>query len=334
MRPGMRYAAAAMLVLGAIALRNVFDDWLPHGYPFMLSFGAVIASAALFRRGPGLFATGIAAVLSASVFYTPTEVVRVGTPGHLLSLAMFLTIAGSSTLMIGWMQEALDQLQVEKSRNILMLREFRHRSRNDLGSLVGMLLLRARGAESDGAREALREAASHALALARIHTRLSTAAPSGVHGAAVDVCDFVGGICEDLRETLFGNGLRPISLEVSAISAIISTERAVALGLVLNECVQNAAKYAFPDEGQGRIGITFACDGEHFVLRVEDDGIGIIEPMPCDPPRGGLGTRLLRALAAQLRGRFERHSRPDYPGTECILRFPISAPAPLHIAPH
>jgi two-component sensor histidine kinase len=76
--------------------------------------------------------------------------------------------------------------------------------------------------------------------------------------------------------------------------------------------------------------VQFRRDGREFVLSVEDDGIGVPQEgeldraPPAVPPRGsGLGTRLLRALAAQLRGSFTRGAGPDGTGTVAELRFPV-----------
>jgi two-component sensor histidine kinase len=104
----------------------------------------------------------------------------------------------------------------------------------------------------------------------------------------------------------------------------------VQLGLVLNETVTNALKYAFPEGRAGTVRVRFVREGEDFVLTVADDGIGL--PQEGDvterrPRRGsGLGTRLLSALAAQLRGTFTRRPGENGVGTVAELRFPVKAP--------
>jgi two-component sensor histidine kinase len=77
----------------------------------------------------------------------------------------------------------------------------------------------------------------------------------------------------------------------------------------------------------------FAREGSEFVLTVADDGIslppeGELEGAPpAAPARGsGLGSRLLRALAAQLRGRFARHVGPCGRGTVAEPRFAAAKP--------
>ena len=112
--------------------------------------------------------------------------------------------------------------------------------------------------------------------------------------------------------------MRPISVEVSAESHRLSLNRAVPLGLIINELLTNALKYAFPGDREGRIRIVFERKDEDFHLCVCDNGVGFPEGARAE----GLGTRLVRALSAQLGGRLRIESRAS--GTECTLVFPCA----------
>jgi two-component sensor histidine kinase len=120
---------------------------------------------------------------------------------------------------------------------------------------------------------------------------------------------------------------------VEAESHVVYNERAVQLGLVLNETVTNALKYAFPDDRAGTVHVRFFREGADLVLVVADNGVGLPADGDTDgrrsdalPRSTGLGTRLLQALAAQLRGSFARGPGPDGVGTVAALRFPVDAP--------
>ena len=127
--------------------------------------------------------------------------------------------------------------------------------------------------------------------------------------------------------------MRPVALIAEAESHSLDTERAVHLGLVLNELVTNALKYAFPDNAAGTVRVAFHRDGRSFLLSVADNGVGLPAE---DPPAGaaagtrplgtGLGTRLLQGLAAQLRGTLSRRSGENGSGTLAELRFPVAEP--------
>jgi two-component sensor histidine kinase len=170
------------------------------------------------------------------------------------------------------------------------------------------------------------------MALARVHTRLARNARDDA--ASVDTQDFVGGLGADLQAAQTGEGLRPVALSVAAESHTLDAERAVQVGLVLNEAITNALKYGFPDERAGTVRVTFVRDGAEFVLTVADDGVGLSEDdsaegrTPSSPRGTGIGTRLLRALAAQLRGSFSRRLGEDGVGTIAELRFPADPLSP------
>ena len=335
-----RYATTIAFVAAIFLLRWVADPVLPQGYPFLLASMAVLLSAALFNHAAGLIATGFSALLENWFYLPPTGSLAVQNQGDVVGLGLFAAVGTAISLTIEALhraladrQQAMDGLRRSEERRGLLLQEFRHRTRNDLHSLVGLLHLRARAAPSEAAREGLREAADHALALARVHTLLAEG--SGVGGdegsdtAVVDTRRFIEGLCADIGTALTGEGLRPVALIPEAEAHMLDSERAVPLGLVLNEAVTNTLKYAFPEDRAGTVRVCFAREGEEFVLAVCDDGIGL----PAEgemtgsssalAARGsGLGTRLLRALAAQLRGSFSRQSGEDGHGTAAILRFP------------
>ncbi len=318
-------------MFGVFLLRRLMDPLLPENYPFLLFFWAILLSASIFDRGSGFLATGLSALLALIFYLRPFDQPTALTVQNMVALVMFIAVGVAMTMILEALHRAVDNLHRSERARELLLNEFRHRTRNDLQSLVGILRLRAAGAPSEAGRDGLNEAADHAMALARIHTRLAPDSASGDDPATVCTRDFILGLCADLEAALLGPELRPVALAVEAEAHPIPTERAVQLGLVLNETVTNALKYAFPEGRAGTVRVHFARQGEEFVLTVADDGIGLPEEGNATgrrPPRGsGLGTRLLSALAAQLRGRFMRRPGEGGVGTLAELRFPVRAPA-------
>jgi two-component sensor histidine kinase len=84
-------------------------------------------------------------------------------------------------------------------------------------------------------------------------------------------------------------------LECDCDPCRVNTHDAVSLGLVVNELVTNAVKYAFPDGRAGLIRVSLTCDGPRATIRVVDDGVGL----PPDVVEG-LGLRLVRSLCRGL----------------------------------
>jgi two-component sensor histidine kinase len=116
-------------------------------------------------------------------------------------------------------------------------------------------------------------------------------------------------------------GVRPVALRVQAQDVPLSSTQAVPIGLIINELVENALKYAFPDERGGDIRVEFEALGDILVLTVADNGIGM------SPTRKtGGGTRIIGSLVQQLGGQLEQGAGP---GTTVAARFPRQAPAEM-----
>ena len=95
-------------------------------------------------------------------------------------------------------------------------------------------------------------------------------------------------------------------------------DTAIPCGLILNELVSNALKYAFP-EGKGMITITMTdTEAGHYELVIKDNGIGMPASFELDQS-GTLGVQLVKGLVEeQLEGEWELQR---HPGTTWRIRF-------------
>ena len=112
-------------------------------------------------------------------------------------------------------------------------------------------------------------------------------------------------------------------LTLKADTIEIDPDRAVAIGIVVNELVMNAVKYAYPD-GAGPIHVELQAQGDDLMLSIADDGVGL--NVKTDPRSTGMGQRIVTAMASKLEASVERDS--SHAGTRIVLRFRrINAPA-------
>jgi two-component sensor histidine kinase len=338
--PWARYAMTTALVLLAFGARHLLAQTVPFGgYPFLLFFPAIILSAMLFDRGSGLLAVILSAALADFFAIEPVGSFAIERPSDWLAFLIFV-VSGLATatliesfhrvyhelsLVHHRLQAAHDELtrahegvrNSERQKDILM-QELSHRTKNDLMMVSALVQMQSRTIADEGARAILASARERIHVIGRVHDRLTRRAGSVV----VDVHDFICGLCDDLRSTIVGS--RPVALLCDIGKHSISHAQSVALGLIANELITNAVKYAFPDDRDGTIRVTFERRDGEFCLRVEDDGVGMPKAPNADG-NPGTGQRLVRALALQLRGRFEY--MPRDPGTAFAVTFPSEAEA-------
>ena len=105
-------------------------------------------------------------------------------------------------------------------------------------------------------------------------------------------------------------------LTLNAEPIEIDPDRAVAIGIIVNELVMNAVKYAYPD-GAGPIHVDLTSGGDDLELSIADEGVGLTARS--DPRSTGMGQRIVGAMAAKLEATIERDG--DHAGTRIVLRF-------------
>jgi Histidine kinase/GAF domain len=149
---------------------------------------------------------------------------------YLAAFAGLLGLAIERQQADAGLQEALDH-------KVMLTREISHRVKNSLGSVVGLLRVQARSAQSPDVQNALKDAASRITTIAEVHDHLWRSSKIGY----VDIADFAGELCSRLHKAASGH---KVSCNFS--HQMISADKAIPLGLLINELVTNAVKHAYP----------------------------------------------------------------------------------------
>ena len=191
-------------------------------------------------------------------------------------------------------QHADAELKEALDHQAMLTREMSHRVKNSLASVVGLLRVQGRNAESEDVRNALKDAASRITTIAQVHDHLWRSTRIGF----VDIADFAGELCRKLQETM----AHKISCAFDPL--MISADKAIPLGLLINEIVTNSAKHAYPD-GSGDIRVSGARHGTDLRVEISDQGVGLPTEFDIDQPRASLGFKVIKSLIAQLEGRIE-----------------------------
>ncbi|WP_404337188.1 sensor histidine kinase [Sphingomonas sp. MMS12-HWE2-04] len=208
-----------------------------------------------------------------------------------------------------------EELRASNARLETLLKEVNHRVANSL-QLVSAFVHMQAGVLSDGAaRAALTETQQRIQAIAQVHRRLYSS--NNVELVSMD--DYLEALVAELEQT-WSTPSSPRRLRLVAEPILLKTDRAVSLGVIVNELVSNACKYAYAPDTSGEVRISLALESDaRFRLSVEDDGEG----MPKDGSiRGtGLGTKLIRSMVASLQADLSFDSA--HSGVRAVVRAPV-----------
>jgi len=205
---------------------------------------------------------------------------------------------GAPAYMLGACLDVTERRRVQEERDAalekqtLLLKELGHRVKNHLGMIVSLLRLKQSRQTDHAAAEDFARAIERINTIAYLHDRLYR---SG-NVENVDVEKYLGDICDNLQASLLADtGIR-IVREVEPFA--FHVDQAVPIGLIVNEVITNAFKYAFAPGEDGQITVRLRVRGERATLTISDNGRGF------GPNRTqGVGTRLVRALAEQIGAR-------------------------------
>ena len=194
----------------------------------------------------------------------------------------------------------------------MLLQELTHRVKNSLQLIASIVRIEARSVSSAQGKAALERVSHRITALGQFYSKLTEADTF----EAVDAATYLDELCRNLIASVYQDGDAFIMLKTDIESELLPTDRAISIGLIVNELVTNAVKYGFPGEEKGTIMVTLKRLPGELRLTVADDGQGL------DPRRAdsGVGGRLVDAFAEKLGGQVERKS--DSQGTTVHLILP------------
>jgi len=209
---------------------------------------------------------------------------------------------------------AEEQLRESNERLQAMLHEVNHRVANSLQLVSAFVHMQARSVCNEDAKAALADTQRRIAAIAQVHRRLYTA--DSVN--RVDMADYLRALLAELEEA-WSTDEAPRTLTLDAEPLTLGTDKAVAVGVIVNELVSNACKYAYPPTAPGEVRVALKAQDDKFLLRIEDDGRG----MPVDGVvKGtGLGSKLVGAMATTLKASI------DYETTDRGVRVTLVAAA-------
>lgn len=178
----------------------------------------------------------------------------------------------------------------------VLLKEIHHRVKNNLQIVCSLLNMQSDSFEDENTRRAFGETRNRVRSMALIHEQLYQT-PDLAH---IDLGEYLETLVASIQRSVNHEGKRvAFALDCGAVS--LDIDRAVPCGLIVNELVTNAIKYAFPNEQNGTIALELRAENGAAILTVHDNGHGMkadFDPQESD----SIGLQLVYALTEQLEG--------------------------------
>jgi two-component sensor histidine kinase len=177
----------------------------------------------------------------------------------------------------------------------VLMKEIHHRVKNNLQIISSLLDIQSLSLQNNKAAKAIREGRNRVQSMALIHQYLYQ--EDNIRGIWVE--DYI----KTLTENLFASyNINPdkVRLQTDIDRINLDVDSVIPVGLIINELVSNALKYAFNDAANGTLFISLKQKDNYLDLMVRDNGKGFPE-IPGDTKDQSFGLQLIRAFAQKLK---------------------------------
>jgi PAS domain S-box-containing protein len=182
----------------------------------------------------------------------------------------------------------------------LLLKEVHHRVKNNLQIISGILKLQSMRIHDPQAQEIIQECRNQVYSMASIHELLYNSKDIG----KIRIEEYINRLVDHFKQEYGGTSARIKLVVTIDPDIVLDIERCIPCGLILNELITNAVKYAYKPDEEGEIRISFTQDSSSYLMQVADDGMGL--PKDFDERKSrSLGMELTLRLTQQLQGRLE-----------------------------
>ncbi|MEH2224568.1 PAS domain S-box protein [Nostoc sp.] len=253
------------------------------------------------------------------VTYEIHNIKKDGTPFWCSATASVFEHPEYGSVLVAIQQDITEQKQAEekikaslKEKEVL-LKEIHHRVKNNLGIVSSLLQMQCRRTQDPVVTAILRDSQNRIASIALVHEKLYRSEDL----ADIDFAQYIPDLTTHLFDS-YNVSSNQIQLNIQVDNASLDIETAIPCGLIINELVSNALKYAFVGNIGGKIEVKFYQQSEStLTLIIRDNGVGLPENFDSKKTKT-LGITLVQGLVKQLRGKLEIDSQQ---GTEFKITF-------------
>jgi PAS domain S-box-containing protein len=220
----------------------------------------------------------------------------------------------------------LMQQQIERSlrEKDVLLKEIHHRVKNNLQIIISLLNLQSGYIKDESTLKAVKDGQLRVRSMALVHEKFYQAEEL----LEINFGEYIEKLCHYLYQA-YGDKTERIKILLNVDSIGLDMDTAMPCGLLINEIVSNAYKYAFPGSREGTISIDFHRNQGLVTLSIKDTGVGLPADFQEDASET-LGMQLIQALTGQLDGNLtvDRNN-----GAGFSVTFPYPRPSAGNPAP-
>jgi two-component sensor histidine kinase/HAMP domain-containing protein len=208
---------------------------------------------------------------------------------------------------------AEEKINASLQEKEVLLKEIHHRVKNNLQVISSLLYLQSKKIEIKEYKDIFNESQNRIKSMALVHENLY----KSDNFAGIELSDYIRSLVNYLIRT-YNVNYNKIKQVINIDKIILSIDKSIPFGLIINELVTNSLKYAFNDRDEGLFKVEIhKLDSGIIHVSVFDNGVG----MPADfdiKKSNSLGLKLVKTLVEQLEGTFQWNSNG---GTEFIIEF-------------
>lgn len=229
-----------------------------------------------------------------------------------VGVIVLLVFLGALAWQFQRIRENRGQIQKQSEELKLMMKELHHRVKNNLAIVSSLLKIQSNKLADEKAVEAVRQGQQRVEAMALIHRRLYQSDKI----TNVNIKEYISDLAAGLMNA-YDYSPNAFDLQLTVDKEEMDVDLAISLGLIINEILTNAFKYAYTETKNPFLKIDLK-NGQELQLDIQDNGIGI-DLERWKTAKDSFGKKLVAGLTKQIGGTFtvENHN-----GTHFTLSIP------------
>jgi two-component sensor histidine kinase len=233
-------------------------------------------------------------------------------------LIISLTASCIFLALLFWVWQQNKKIKKQEGHLNYLMKELHHRVKNNLQIVSSLLNLQSARIDDPTAQKALMEGQHRIEAMSLIHQKLYQTKTS----SRVNIQEFITELAENLMHA-YGYRAHNFNLQLQVEVKELEADVAIPVGLILNEVVTNAFKYAFKNVNDPALHITLKESEQKLKLTIADNGRELTEK--AWKQSTSFGRQLMQSLTMQLEGTMQLNCDT---GSVFTFTFPAK---PLHV---